>query len=325
MGGKIGMPMIQGRWNGWRWLLCVSCLALCQAYGAMPDLPRRSSIHQYHLKAEAWWQLTPPNHEDIQASGLNRTPSGELVTVSDRGATLYRIELPAHGHDAHLSVLPDCFTPGQLSFLAREKWGRYDVEGIAVDSQGRLLICEEANRWILRWDPKTHCVERLAIDWSPVQKYFSKDRNASFEGIAIGGDRLYVANEREMGRIIVVDLATLKIVDHFVARPVNSEARDVHYSDLCWFDGHLYALMRESGVVLKIEPRSHRVLAEYDYKDVEYAPEVIYQRLYPTSVMEGLYVDRHYIWLVTDSNGYGRVKYPEDKRPTLFKCRRTGP
>lgn len=316
------MLVIRDRWLGWPWLFCVSCLVLCHAHGARPEPPRKSTSHHYHLKAEAWWQLTPPNHEDIQASGLNRTPSGEFLTVSDREPTLYRIDLPAQGRDAHLSPLPDCFTTSQLSFLSREKLGRYDVEGVAVDSQGRIYICEEGNRWILRFEPKTHHVERLAIDWSPVHKYFSKDRNASFEGIAIGGHRLYVANERELGRIIVVDLKTLKIVDHFVARPANSEARDVHYSDLCWFDGHLYALLRESGVVLKIEPQSHRVMAEYDYKDVEYAPEVIYQRLYPTSVMEGLYVDRENIWLVTDSNGYGRVQHPEDKRPTLFRCHR---
>jgi hypothetical protein len=46
--------------------------------------------------------------------------------------------------------------------------------------------------------PKT--VERLNVDWSPVEKYFSSDRNAAWEGIAIHGSTMYVANERKKGR-----------------------------------------------------------------------------------------------------------------------------
>ena len=78
------------------------------------------------------------------------------------------------------------------------------------DDLGRIYLCEEANRWILRWDPRTKTVERLDIDWTPVEKYFSSDRNAAWEGIAIHGQTLYVANERKKGRIIAVDLNTLE-------------------------------------------------------------------------------------------------------------------
>jgi hypothetical protein len=41
---------------------------------------------------------------------------------------------------------------------------------------------------------------------------------------------------------------------------------------------------------------------------------------YPT--MEGLAVNRDFIWLATDNNGLGRMRYPKDLRPTLFRCRR---
>ena len=166
-------------------------------------------------------------------------------------------------------------------------------------------------------------MERLAIDWAPVQKYFDpKDRNSSFEGVAVGGGRIYVANERNVGRLIVVDEKSLKVVDNFMVNPANSEAADVHYSDLSWHAGSLYVLLRESYVVLQVNPATHKVVAEFDYRDVEKDPDSLYFYLYPTGLMEGLAVDDTTIWLATDNNGLGRIRAPKDLRPTLFRCPR---
>lgn len=220
-------------------------------------------------------------------------------------------------------ILPGLFTPEQLAPYRKEKIGIYDCEGIAQDEQGRLYICEEANRWILRADTKTKSVECLNIDWSPVKKYFhSMDRNASFEGIAIGRGKIYVANERQRGRIIVVDLKSLRVIDDFSVRPLGSNARDVDYSDLSWFEDALWVLLRESRCVLKVDSAEHQVLAEFDYREMESSPGAAYYTRYPTGVMEGLAVEKEFIWLATDNNGLGRIRAPKDTRPTLFKCRR---
>lgn len=204
---------------------------------------------------------------------------------------------------------------------------RYDIEGIAGGADGRLYLCDEDNRWILRFDPRSRRVERLSIDWSPVRKYFSRtDGNASFEGLAIGDGNLFVANERQQGRIIVVDLATLNVVDDFVVRSSVASYWGPQYSDLCWFRDELYVLMREDHVVLRVNPRSHEVLAEYDFRGMELSPGNEYKRTYWfTGVMEGLAVDDHSFWLVTDNNGLGRKRHPRDTRPTLFQCRRPDP
>jgi hypothetical protein len=276
------------------------------------------------LRADQTWQLNLPNRQAFDASGLLIKAGGEILTINDRVPSLYRIKFLPNTNSADLIALPDCFAPPQLDRFKGEKFGRYDCEGIAQDAEGRLYLCEEADRWILRCDPKTKLVERLAIDWSPAKQYFSPlDRNASFEGIAVGEDRLYVANERQLGRIIAVDLKTLRVVDDFAVRAWGSNAQDVHYSDLSWFEGALYVLLRESRCVLQVDPKSHRVLAEYSFREMERAPDVLYRLLYPTGNMEGLAVDREHIWLLTDNNGLGRVKYPKDVRPTLFKCQRT--
>ena len=289
--------------------------------GSSSVLPVAWPVHA--LRADKTWQLNLPGGQRFDASGLLITSNKDLLTVNDRGPALYRIQFLTGTNAADLIVLTNCFTPAQLKPLARDKFDRYDAEGIAQDERGCLYICEEANRWVLRWAPATGTTERLSIDWSPVRRYLDlTDANASFEGIAVGGGRLYVANERQMGRIIVVDLTTMKIVDDFAVRPSGSNARDVHYTDLSLFDGVLYVLLRESRCVLAVDPATHRVLEEFSFKEMEREPEVLYRSLFPTGQMEGLAVDRDFIWLVTDNNGTGRGKYPRDIRPTLFRCRR---
>ena len=277
----------------------------------------------YILTLEQAWQLDAPEGQRFDASALLMRTNGELWTLSDRGASLYRIEFQPGLTSAKLVLIPDWFTPAQMAALAPEKHGRFDCEGMAQDAQGRVYVCEEADRWILRCDPATHKVERLEISWKPVKKYFShQNHNASFEGVAVGGDRLYIANERDQGRIIVVDLKTQKVVDDFTVATGRWFNKDVHYSDLSWFEGALFALLREKHVVLKLDPTSHAVLAEYDYSALESRPELAYHTRSGTGVMEGLAVTKDHLWLVTDNNGLPRKRYPDDARPTLLKCPR---
>lgn len=279
---------------------------------------------RYTLGAAGTWRLNAPGGERFDASGLFRMPDGELLTVSDRGPVIHRVRLRPGSAAADLVPEPGWFPPDQLAALDAGTQGRYDCEGIAGDDEGRIYLCEEQRRWILRWDPRTWRVERLPIDWSPVRKYFSRtDSNASFEGIAVGGGRLYVANEREQGRIVVVDLAQSRVVDDFEVRSSVVSLWGPHYSDLSWFRGELYVLMREDHVILRVEPRSRRVLAEYDFRAVESAPENRYRRVLPfVGVMEGLAVEERGFWLVTDNNGLPREQDPADTRPTLFYCPR---
>jgi len=283
-----------------------------------------ASSRRYTLRAEATWQINLPSAQPFDASGLLLLPDGRLLTHNDRAASIYEIQFLPETNSAKLLRLTNIFSAAQLAPFAKEKVGRYDAEGLARDEQDRIYLCEESNRWILRYDSQSREVERLKIDWSPVQKYFTAaDPNASFEGIAAGNGRLYVANERNRGRIIVVDLKTLAVIDDFAVGPgTAANAHDVHYSDLSYCEDALFVLLRHSRCVLKVDPKSHDVLAEYSFQELETNPDVVYRTLLPTGAMEGLAVDREFIWLVTDNNGLARLRYPKDTRPTLFKCRR---
>lgn len=277
---------------------------------------------RYVLKPVQAWRLTAPDNEQFDASGLLLMPNGDLLTVNDKRTGIYKVIFPTEGMDAKVERIPNWLTDKQLEPFKPTKKGHWDLEGIARDDSGRIYVCEEGNRWVLRLDPKSEKMERLEIDWSPVKKYFSSDTNASWEGIAVGDGRLYVANERERGRIIVLDLNNLQIVSDFAVGAVQLLARDMHYTDLSWFSGHLYVLMREARVVLQVDPKTERAVAEFDISSLETTPEHAYHRLYPTGIMEGLAVDANHIWVVTDNNGYGRLKEPGDKRATLFRCKR---
>jgi hypothetical protein len=294
-------------------------LAACASAGESAAAPD-TGWPRYVLQAAEVIPLNLPGGERFDASGLLLTSRGDLLTVRDQGATLYRIQIQSDSKSANLVPLPGCFTSAQLAPFAARKHGHYDCEGIAQDEQGRLYVCEEADRWILRCDPQAGRVERLAIDWSPVTNYFSTDANASFEGIAIGNGKLYVANERSAPVLIAVDLASLKVVEHFVVVPQKPNVFGTHYSDLSWWNGHLFVLCRQHRVVLEVEPRARAVVAEFDYGEAE-------ERLdYPTfgliGLLEGLAVDRDWFWLVTDNNGLARRGPAKDTRPVLLKCPR---
>lgn len=301
---------------GFLGLLAVAATLLPSLGSAQPT--NQPAPPRHELVADGFWHLNAPGGVRFDASALLLRPNGELWTLSDRGPTIYRIERRKDTNEADLVVLPDIFTTDQLKLLAAQKHSRYDSEGLAQDDEGRIYLSEETDRWILRYDPKTSSVERLNIDWAPVKRHFyALDPNASFEGVAYGGGRLYVANERQAGRLIVVDPATWKVVDDFTVRPANSRALDTHYSDLSWFGDSLFVLLRDNNCILQVEPKSHRVLAEFSYAKAQRNSEFAY--LGSFEVMEGLAVDRDCFWLVSDNNGEARRRNRKDTRPTLVK------
>ncbi len=304
--------------------LTLGLLLLGCAAAPRPEAGAAESAWPQHvLQADRWWTLNLPEGRRLDASGLLQFPDGELWTVNDQSARLYRLQLRDDTNAVDLVRVPGWLTAEQTRTLGQGSGVRLDCEGIARDDQGRIYVAEEARRQILRWDRASGKIERLPIDWAPVRSFFHPtDSNASFEGVAFGGGRLYVANERQTGRIVVVDPESWKVVDHFAVRPAGSTSDDTHYTDLCWAEDSLWVLLRDERKVLRVDPGTKRVLAEFNYAELELAPQTAYSLLYAPGFMEGLAVDSEHIWLLTDNNGVGRRAAWGDSRPTLFRCRR---
>lgn len=286
------------------------------------QLPDKNAPVVRSLSVIQAWPLEPPRGERFDASALFRLPDGTLFTVNDKQAGLYRIELPSGEGPARLVLVPGVFDAKSLDAAARRKSGTYDLEGLTRDDQGRWYVCDEPSRRVFRHDPATGTTEALNFDWSPVRRWFSQDGNASWEGIAFGGGRLYLANERNVGRIVVTDPEAGRVLRSFSVAPPGRAARDVHYSDLSWYDDRLWVLCRESHCVLQVDPERERVEACYEYGAIERNPQYGYLNPLPYGFVEGLAVSSDEIWLVVDNNGVGRISNVRDVRPSLWKCAR---
>ena len=312
-------------------MFALGALALCgasalQADSGSPDrggsaLAARpnEARPQFTLAADAYWRLGTTKKSRFDASGL-LWREGKLLTVNDRGSELFEIALR---DNRTADLLPTKFFPqAAMIKAAGAKTSRFDCEGLAMDRASRIYLCEESQRGIYRSSADGKTVELLPIDWTPVARYFKGGINASFEGIAIGGEKLYVANERDAPRIIVVDLQTLRVESSFAVSSAGFAFGGPHYSDLAFFEGKLFVLDRNHRCILEVDPSTEKVLAEYRFGQMEMAEEFAYITDYPTGTMEGLAVDEEFFWLVTDNNGRGRFKDREDFRPTLFRCKR---
>jgi hypothetical protein len=278
--------------------------------------PRR----QFTLAADAFWRLNPPKKERFDASGLTIL-NGKLLTVNDRGPQLYEIRL---GPNNGAELIPTRHFPFQaVAKASAKRASSFDCEGLAL-ANGFLYLSEESQRSIFRVSTNGGPVELLQIDWGPVSRYFKGGVNASFEGVAVGGGKLFVANERDQPRIMVVDLDSLKVVDSFFVDALGFALGGPHYSDLTYFEDRLFVLNRNHRCILEVNPATKKVEAEYSFGQMEIAEDHAYVTEYPTGTMEGLAVDAEYFWLVTDNNGQGRFADRADKRPTLFRCKRPG-
>ena len=291
------------------------------AFSAGAGAPDGSAPRSFPLRSDGRWLLTtPPGRFD--ASALMRLPDGSWLVANDKQAPLFRMVLSTN-ETGRLEPMPELFPLAGLREAAGNPRFVPDMEGLARDDEGRVYLCTEKERWIFRASANGGKVERLAIDWSPVRRWLSgTDLNASWEGLAFGGGRLYVANERGTGRIVVVDVASLRVVDDFQALPLGSKERDVHYSDLCWQGGSLWVLCRAHQLVLRVDPMTHRTLAQFDYGPIERAPGNAYSVPLGIGMAEGLWVDERHVWVLIDNNGFGRKADAKDRRPLLFRCRR---
>jgi uncharacterized protein YjiK len=271
---------------------------------------------QFTLTAEAIWQLDVKERFDASALTFYR---GKLLTINDRDGGVYEIGLRTNSIAEVKRT--DLFSRQELTRASGKRSSRFDCEGLAVDDAGNLYLSEESQRLAYQLPPQGK-VEAITIDWSPVRKFFGGDINASFEGIAVAGDRMYLANERSTARIIVVDLKDRKVLDSFFVDSPGFAFGGPHYTDLAFADGRLFILNRNHRCIFEVEPEAKRVLAEYSFAQMELDKAVAYFTDYPTGTMEGLAVDRDYFWMITDNNGKGRIADVSDTRPTLFRCSR---
>ena len=298
--------------------LCLSFVLVVSGSWDQLQAQEREAFPTQSLVLEQSWRLDGARGR-FDGSGIERADDGELLVVRDSELAVYAVRFQANRPSAALVRHARYAAPLEKLDLGVK---RFDMEGLAIDEKGILYACDEYARRVLRFTTKG-VINSLPLDLAGASEFFSKtDRNASFEGIAIGGDRLYLANERGQGRILELDLRSGKLLNSFNLRTGLTAWPDTHYSGLDWDKGRLFALLREERAVIEVDPEARRIKRILRYHDVEYHPEHRYQTRVPfAGVMEGLLVEDDVVWLLSDNNGLGRFADKSDSRPTLFRCR----
>ena len=269
------------------------------------------------LEIESSWRLDSQSTR-FDASGIERGPNGDLLVVRDSELAVYVVKFRENSGVARLVRHARYAVDGSGRDVGV---GRFDIEGLAVDEKGDVFLCDEYARRVLRFTPRGD-LESIPLELTGAEEFFSSiDANASFEGIAIGNGNLYLANERNRGRLLEIDLETGRLLSTFEARTGTSAWPDPHYSGLDFHNGRLFALLREEQAIVEIDPQDKAVTRVMRYHDIEFDRRHRYKTLVPfAGIMEGVLIENGVVWLLTDNNGEARVADDTDARPTLFRC-----
>ena len=303
-------------------LASTACRTAKPSAGVEGPVRPESSFQRYQLELDAYWILESPNGQQFDASGIARLADGRFLFVNDKENAIFAARVDAVSGGV-VEVEEFCRVDVDGDGSVRSK--RLDLEGLTVDANGNVYLCAEAGRRIFCVDGSSKEVTEVEIDWTPVKQFFGPDINASFEGIAMHGETLWIANERTQPRIFEVDLESRTVVGNFVVVAPGSVTWILHYSGLEYLEGSLFALLRFQHSILEVEPWSRRVVAEYDFGDIESSRELAFRSGSFTGLMEGVWVDESYFWLLVDNNGQPSIARSGDTRPILIRCKRPVP
>jgi hypothetical protein len=205
----------------------------------------------------------------------------------------------------------------------------FDFEGLAVTPGGNLLLASEARFRVLSLSKAgvaswfTHSVQPLGLESGLFRK-----RNAGLEGITFApGGRLLLAAEREPRGLVEFDKPPGSNRARAWPMPESNYpppgGRDPDFSDLTTFADRVYALERNSHLIVRLEPTPSQWLEReaWSYGKTENDPRFLYENS-SFGLAEGLAISETQVFLVLDNNREARAAAPSDHRPLLFIFRR---
>jgi hypothetical protein len=277
------------------------------------------------LSAALPLEVEAPEKDNFQPSGL-LLHEGRLLTVSDKhDHAIYGIDVSAD----HARVRPFVrFAPPP------DEPPPLDFEGLSPAPGGGWLVACEAPRRVLHveLDPRSAAPLPVArASWfSPPLDELGRTNgclhevNAGLEGIALSAQgRLVLAGEREPRCLIELeaadDLRSAHVWSMESAAYVAEPGRSLDYSDLTLFRGALYALVRNTHLVVRLErtPDGWREGPAFSYRHAEHDPRYMYEdRTF--GMAEGIAIDERRVYVLLDNNEKARASDERDRRPILF-------
>ena len=198
-----------------------------------------------------------------------------------------------------------------------------DYEGIA-QAKGEFYLINEKTSSVQRISEEG-TIRKTPIRYKDAGLKPKNWKNAGLEGIAINEKKglIYLAKERSPRFILEVEEETGRI-----RRKIKLKKHGMDFSDLCFNKGYLYALIRSSFEVLKIDPKNMKVNASYSYRSVAKPEKEKLFEPYRFGMAEALLLTENEIWIGLDNNhvkasGYGSKRFGlEGNAPAILKFRR---
>jgi hypothetical protein len=277
------------------------------------------------LRAALPLEVEASEGDHFQPSGLV-LHEGRLLTVSDKhDRAIYAIDVSAD----HARVRPFVsFEPPP------EVPPPLDFEGLSPAPGGGWLVACEAQRRVLRVeiDPRSAVSPPVGhASWfSPPLDGLVRTNgclrkvNAGLEGIALSAQgRLVLAGERDPRCLIELEvgagLASAHVWSMETAAYAAEPGRSLDYSDLTLFHGALYALVRNTHLVVRLErtPEGWREGPAFSYRRTEHDPRYMYEdRTF--GMAEGVAINEQWVYILLDNNENARASDAHDRRPILF-------
>ena len=303
-------------------------LTACATAPALVDvLPRCDDRVRAPLELELERALQIDGVDDLEPSGLMlRRVNGrdQLLAVSDK-----------HDHEIfELHLQPAAVVARPIVRFTPPAGVALDGEGIVGTPDGGFLLASEAQYRILKVTPageaEWHTPPLLELGR---RAGLFQRRNAGIEGVTIWSGELVLAAEREPRGLIELKEGNSQEATTNVPGP-NAYAvpdalcpaplgRPNDFADLSVAGGHLFALVRNAHLVVRLEKVGDRFheAEVWSYARTENDPAFAY-RDRTFGLGEGLAVDDTHVYVVLDNNGQGRVRDRDDRRPLLFVFRR---
>lgn len=253
---------------------------------------------------------------DFEPSGLVLLKQ-HLLTVSDKQ------------DDAVFELVPGPETAAVREFVRfrppPEEPRPFDFEGLTARADGTLLLSSEARYRVLALTQKgvaswfTPSVQPLGLEAGLFRKH-----NAALEGITLtrtGG--LLLAAEREPRGLIELGNAPSLRGARTWPMPESTYSppggREPDFSDLTSFEGSVYALERNSHLIVRLEATPSQWLEReaWSYAKTENDARFRFENS-SFGLAEGLAIDKTHVFLVFDNNREARAAAPSDHRPLLF-------
>jgi hypothetical protein len=258
--------------------------------------------------------------EDFEPSGLLLV-DGHLLTVSDKQDSQI-FELVLGPETAQVRPFLHFEPPA-------EEPRPFDFEGLTLGADGALLLVSEARYRVLSVtrEGRAAWVTPILQPLGAAAGLFRK-RNAALEGVTrLDDGRLLLAAEREPRGLLELprtrnlrEALAWSMPESIYSTP---DGRNPDFADLTTFAGSVYALERNSHLIVRIERAANHWLEReaWSYARTENDPRFLYVN-HGYGLGEGVAIDASHVFLVLDNNLDRRASDPGDRRPLLFVFKR---